>query len=254
MTLLNACIKSKLYSELKRKSGIAEKKEQLYKNIVNFVIRLYNTYIISDEEKKLFEDSKNLFDPCCCIVIDYYDLGLTNDKTSYYPKYPNPKCPSLLEKEEYERITMRRDINIIHNNDDSYESLIMPRFCNLDRFDNKFISKIPENELQDLRILLISYFDSMYEEENFLQEYFSDCGVFLKNVRTVDQLSQINPEWVKIINEINNNINVNSSNKSNPDNKKETTFPEDDIEVSLTKLKDIIYSKQLVKDIEGNFF
>lgn len=98
MTLLNACIKSELYSELKRKSGIVEKKEQLYKNIVNFVIRLYNTYIISDEEKKLFEDSKKLFDPCCCIVINYYDLGLTNDETSYYPKYPNPKCPSLLEK------------------------------------------------------------------------------------------------------------------------------------------------------------
>lgn len=160
--------------------------------------------------------------------------------------------PKSSRKKEYEHITMRRDINIIHNNDDSYECLVMPRFCNLDQFDNKFISKVPENELQDLKILLISYFDNMYEEKNFLQEYFSDC-VFLKNVRTVDQLSQINPEWVKIINEINNN-NVNSSNKSNSDNKKETTFPEDDVEVSLTKLKDIIYSKQLVKDIEGNFF
>lgn len=241
---LNADDRSKIYNALYDKADFLNLSREKSTYILKHLKKILRDYVFTPQELEMYKNSSRILIYKTRIRIDLKALGFVCPGMNI-ATYPSAEVFRLGgDIPGYRKIQVQNSFNLFGILDLEDPIYIPVSYGNESHDDSSYfdtncievgtemLSRIPEDEINTLKNLLIDLCEVMYQKENFGVQLAA-----LETVKTLKQLEALNKDWYKTMNDI--------LEEENQENFKNKNKEEKGVIEQLKDLMSLIKSKEL---------
>lgn len=235
--------KDLLFTVLRERSGLLERRNEIISNLSQLVVELIKNYVLPKDISTNYNKIKRITKSTKRVFILGSSLGLSDENSEVFPN----NIVGMPDYSENKRNRISTELQISLNNEEL--PLIPKEYLESKKnkeslnniyynytLDGIFFKNVPKIKLDILKRTFMDYLVVKYEIENFLIDYYPEklnkysgwrTYHFLNNKKTWGQVKKINEEWFNIL------IEKQLSEEEKKDLEKDLTLDEEIKELKL---------------------